>query len=220
MLGKAVSKNSLILGAFAVITTAIIAATYLATKDQIAEQERIARAKALLEIVPLERHDNQMLDDTVEVADLDLLGFAAPATAFVARKNNEIVAFILPVTAPDGYSGDIKMIVGINADGSVAGVRVLAHAETPGLGDKVELQKSDWILGFSGKSLTNPLPASWSVKRDKGEFDQFTGATITPRAVTKAVARALQYFAGQRDELMQKANIETQSPTAIGHPNG
>jgi electron transport complex protein RnfG len=103
------------------------------------------------------------------------------------------VAAIIPVTAPDGYSGDIELIVGVNADGSIAGVRVLSHKETPGLGDKVDLRKSDWILGFNGRSLNNPELAGWAVRKDKGVFDQFTGATITPRAVVAATLRALQF---------------------------
>jgi electron transport complex protein RnfG len=97
------------------------------------------------------------------------------------------------VTARDGYSGDVNLIVGVNVDGTIAGVRALSHRETPGLGDKVDLKKSDWILGFNGKSLVNPTLARWTVKKDEGEFDQFTGATITPRAVVAATLRALQY---------------------------
>jgi electron transport complex protein RnfG len=104
-----------------------------------------------------------------------------------------VVAAIIPVTAPDGYTGAIDLIVGVNADGSIAGVRTLSHKETPGLGDKVDLKKSDWILGFNGRSLDNPKPRGWAVKKDKGVFDQFTGATITPRAVIAATLRALQY---------------------------
>ena len=118
-----------------------------------------------------------------------------------------LTATILPATAPDGYSGSIDLVVGINVDGSIAGVRALSHRETPGLGDKVDIKKSDWILGFNTRSLADPLPAQWKVKKDKGVFDQFTGATITPRAVVAATLRVLQFaqanhaaLFGERDQ--------------------
>jgi len=109
---------------------------------------------------------------------------------------------ILQAIAPDGYSGAIHLLVGIHADGRVAGVRVIGHRETPGLGDKIELAKSPWIRSFEGKSLTNPAADGWAVKKDRGEFDQFAGATITPRAVVGAVHRALQYFDAHKAELL------------------
>jgi electron transport complex protein RnfG len=206
MMNGSISRNSLMLGLFAVLTTNIIAGTYLGTRERIAESQRKAAEKALLEIVPAERHNNSMLDDTHAVnADSQGLGLARDRQIFVARQDGEIVAVILPVVASDGYSGAIELIVGINFDGSIAGVRALTHRETPGLGDKVDLKKSDWILGFNGKSLQNPRPEKWAVKKDKGDFDQFTGATITPRAVTAAVKRALEYFAAHRNELLELA---------------
>ena len=191
------------LGLFAVLTTNLIAGTYLGTADRIAEAQRAAQQKALLEIVPLERHNNSMLDDLIPVGPQSAgLGLRKPANIHVARLNGAPVAVIIPATAPDGYSGDIDIIVGINVDGSVAGVRAIAHKETPGLGDKVELKKSDWVLDFDGRSLADPTPERWGVKKDQGIFDQFTGATITPRAVTAAVKRALEYFAANRDSLL------------------
>ncbi|MEH6550818.1 MAG: electron transport complex subunit RsxG [Pseudomonadales bacterium] len=210
MLGKAIGKNSIILGLFAVVTTSMIALTYLSTKEQIIAQERAARARALLEIVPIERHNNTMLDDTVMV-DSELLGIKESAEAFIARQDGIPVAVIIPATAPDGYSGEIRLIVGINMNGSIAGVRVLTHSETPGLGDKVDLKKSDWILGFNNKSLTKPATDLWSVKKDKGYFDQFTGATITPRAVTKAVHRVLLFFDENQELLIDHASLKQES---------
>ena len=203
ILGLAMSKNSLVLGLFAIVTTAAIAATYLGTRDAIAVQERAAQAKALVEIVPDSRHDNSILDDVVPVADSELLALPQPQQIHIARQRGEVVAVIIPAVAPDGYSGALKLITGVNADGTIAGVRVVAHNETPGLGDKVDLKKSDWVLGFNGKSLSNPPPERWKVKKDRGEFDQFTGATITPRAVTRAVYQSLQYFAENRKALLQ-----------------
>ncbi|MFT5692914.1 MAG: electron transport complex protein RnfG [Oceanicoccus sp.] len=194
MLRQSISKNSLLLGLFALVSTAIIAGTFLNTQDAILENIRIAEERALLEIVPKSRHNNAMLDDTHMVEDEELLGLRSRKKLYIARQNSIPVAVIIPATARDGYTGDIDLIVGINIDGSVAGVRVLSHRETPGLGDAVDRKKSKWVDGFIDKSLRNPGIDQWTVKKDKGIFDQFTGATITPRAVTKSVARALQYF--------------------------
>ncbi len=206
MLGQSMTRNGVLLGLFAVLTTLLIAGTYLQTRDRIAEEQRRAEEKALLEIVPRTRHDNSMLDDTVPVpAGAAGLGLKQDKRAYVARRGPQVVAVILPVTAPDGYSGAIDLIVGVNADGSIAGVRTLAHKETPGLGDAVDLKKSDWILDFDGRSLTNPEPAGWAVKKDKGVFDQFTGATITPRAVVAATRRALEYAQAHHDTLFAPA---------------
>ena len=193
-LGQSMSRNSALLAVFAVSTTLLIVGTFLLTEDKIALERRKAEEKALLEIVPQSRHDNSMLDDTVPVGPSAIgLGLKTDKQIYLARRGQDVVAAIIPVTAADGYSGDIDLIVGINVDGSIAGVRVLGHRETPGLGDKVDLKKSDWILGFDGRSLSNPDLNRWAVKKDRGEFDQFTGATITPRAVVAATLRALQY---------------------------
>ncbi|MCB1709391.1 MAG: electron transport complex subunit RsxG [Halioglobus sp.] len=194
MLRESITRNSWLLAMFAVATTLLIAGTYLLTKERIGEQKRMAEEKALLEIVPRERHDNSMLDDIITVGpESQGLNLTENKRIYRARRGDEVIAAIIPVRAPDGYTGDIDLIVGVNADGSVAGVRALSHKETPGLGDKVDIRKSNWILGFDGHSLDNPAPAGWAVKKDKGVFDQFTGATITPRAVVAATLRALQY---------------------------
>jgi electron transport complex protein RnfG len=201
-LGQSISRNSALLAIFAVSTTLLIVGTFLLTEDKIALEQRKAEEKALLQIVPQSRHDNSMLDDTVPVGPSATgLGLKTEKQIYLARQGQQVIAAIIPVTATDGYSGDIELIVGVNADGSIAGVRVLGHRETPGLGDKVDLKKSDWILGFDGRSLTNPVPGRWAVKKDKGEFDQFTGATITPRAVVAATLRALQYAQAEYESL-------------------
>ncbi len=194
MIGKSISVSSLILGAFAAVTASLIAFTFKETEDQIAEQERRAAQKALFQIVPQVRHDNDLLSDTISLSpgDYERLGLPADSKVHVAKKDGHIIAYIVPAIAPDGYSGDIKLIVGINVDGTIAGVRALSHKETPGLGDKVDVNKSDWILSFNGKSLINPQKNQWKVKKDGGEFDQFTGATITPRAVVKQVKAVLE----------------------------
>ena len=209
MIFRSIHRNGILLGLFALLTTGIIAATHLGTRERIATEQRRAEANALLAIIPQQRHDNTMLDDYIVLdGTAEGLGLRQDRKAYVARRGGAAIAVIIPATAPDGYSGDIDIIVGINADGSVAGVRALSHRETPGLGDKVELQKSDWILGFDGRSLEDPVPSQWAVRKDQGVFDQFTGATITPRAVTAAVKRSLEYFQQHRQRLLQAAEDE------------
>jgi len=122
----------------------------------------------------------------------------------------EPVALVIEALAPDGYSGTIRLLVGINIDGSLGGVRVVAHRETPGLGDAIEEERSDWILGFTGKSLQDPPLQKWAVKKDGGAFDQLTGATITPRAVVKAVRQALLYYRDQKDALFAREETTDQ----------
>ena len=202
ILGRSITHNSMLLGVFAVCSTLLISGTYLLTKNRITVEQRKAEERALLEIVPATRHNNSMLDDTISVnASTTGLSLRGEKQIYLARQNEKAVAAIIPVTATDGYSGDINLIVGVNVDGSIAGVRVLSHRETPGLGDKVDLKKSDWVLGFNSRSLQNPSLAQWAVKKDKGHFDQFTGATITPRAVVGATLRALQYANSHSTEL-------------------
>jgi Na+-translocating ferredoxin:NAD+ oxidoreductase subunit G len=206
MLGSSISKNSLLLGAFALVTTAVLAFTAQFTQERIANAEREAQQKALFEIVPRERHDNDLLNTTIKIPEDAWagLGLKSGGDIYVARYSNETIAVIIPATAPDGYSGDIKMIVGINADGSIAGVRIVDHHETPGLGDKIDLKKAQWVLGFNDKSLQAPALSQWKVKKDGGDFDQFAGATITPRAVVNQVRRVLEFVDSHKDELFQK----------------
>ncbi|MCB1853815.1 MAG: electron transport complex subunit RsxG [Halieaceae bacterium] len=207
MLGQSITRNSVLLALFAVCTTVLISGTYLLTRDRIALEKRHAEERALLEIVPRDRHDNSMLDDVIPVGPAAAgLKLAEDKRIYLARQNGEVVTAIIPVTAPDGYTGAIDLVVGVNRDGSIAGVRVLSHRETPGLGDKIDLKKTDWILGFDGRSLGNPEPARWAVRKDKGDFDQFTGATITPRAVVAATLRGLQYADANRQRLFEGAD--------------
>ena len=204
MIFKSMGNNSLLLAGFALITALILATTDRLTMDRIAQSERIAAQRALLEIVPLNRHNNDLLVDLQPIPKQywKTLGLSEGGDIYIARHNEQPVAAIIPSVTSEGYSGDIAMIIGINFDGSIAGVRVVEHRETPGLGDKVDVKKSDWILGFNGKSLSNPEPSGWAVKKDRGEFDQFTGATITPRAVVHQIARTLKYFREDRERLL------------------
>jgi electron transport complex protein RnfG len=141
-----------------------------------------------------------MVNDTLLVHDPELLG-AESTVVYRGRMGDEPVAAVLTPVVPDGYSGPIKLLVAVHRDGVVGGVRVISHKETPGLGDRIETEKSDWVLGFSGKSLSNPQAERWRVKRDGGVFDQFTGATITPRAIVTAVKKTLQFVQQNGDRL-------------------
>ena len=189
-----IGLSGTVLALFAAITSVAIGWTYLGTKAQIDLEVRRAEARQLLEIFPPGTHDNDIVDDVFEVAaETALLGIREPRQGYRVRQGNKVIGVILPATARDGYSGDIRALIGVRLDGSVAGVRVVAHRETPGLGDKVDLRKSDWILDFNERSLTNPVLSGWNVEKEGGVFDQFTGATVTPRAVILATRRALEY---------------------------
>lgn len=202
---KAITKNSILLALFALTVAAGLAGTELATREQRAASLRKVQSMALQQVIPDERHDNVLLDDTIPTDDSKYLKLPETRNIHIARKDGKIIAFILPTRAPDGYGGAVDSIVGINLDGSIAGVRVIKHQETPGLGDHVELKKSNWVLDFNGKSLGQPPAEKWHVKKDKGVFDQFTGATITPRAVVKSVYNSLLYFKEHKASLLEKA---------------
>jgi electron transport complex protein RnfG len=205
---QSIRFNSILLAIFALITAIILASTDSLTRDRIADSERAAAQRALLEIIPLDRHNNDLLMDVQPIPEKfwPALGLKKGGEIHIARDNGEPVAAIIPAITPDGYSGNISMIIGVNFDGTLAGVRVVEHKETPGLGDKVDLKKSDWILSFNGKSLINPERDGWDVKKNGGQFDQFTGATITPRAVINQIAEVLQYFSEDSERLLAEAN--------------
>ncbi|MGJ0489965.1 electron transport complex subunit RsxG [Methylobacter sp.] len=191
-----------VLAGFALIASFLLGVTHCSTLEAIQERLDEDLQKSLAEVVPSTLHDNDLLQDTVTVpSGEDSLG-ANETTVYIARKAGQITAVCFKLAAPDGYSGAISMVMGINRDGEVLGVRVINHAETPGLGDKIEAAKSVWILDFNGRSLLNLTDAQWAVKKDGGVFDQFAGATITPRAVVKATHRGLQFFNRHRSELV------------------
>ena len=210
-LSRSMLKNSLVLALFAAVTVAVVAITQQSTKSRIATAERDAQIRALGEILPAHSYDNALLDNVIYLNE-SLLGHRKDTPAYLASAGGQPAAVILQVTAPDGYSGSIQLLIGIMADGQLSGVRVIQHKETPGLGDRIELAKSPWIKSFDGKSLTNPNEQGWAVKKDHGDFDQFAGATITPRAVVSAVHKALQYFDHNHAELFAHLN------TAEVHP--
>lgn len=202
-----IRRNSLLLAGFALVTAVVLATTDSLTKERIADSERKAAQRALLEIIPIERHDNDLLMDVQPIPEKfwSMLGLKQGGEIHIARDQGQPIAAIIPSVTADGYSGNISMIIGVNFDGTIAGVRVVEHKETPGLGDKVDLKKSDWILSFNGASLVNPQASGWDVKKNGGQFDQFTGATITPRAVIYQVAQVLDYFNQDSERLLAEA---------------
>jgi electron transport complex protein RnfG len=192
-----------ILALFAVAGTSLVAFTHTATEARIAANERETLLRTLHALVPPESIDNDMVLDTLQISDPEQLG-APLTTVYRGRKQGDPVAAVLTARVPSGYSGPIKLLVAVRYDGTLGGVRVISHKETPGLGDKVEENRSDWIHSFTGKSLGNPPLEKWKVKRDGGVFDQFTGATITPRSVVNAVRKTLLYVKEHRDALYDK----------------
>ena len=200
---KQVLTTAGLLMLFAVIGAALVGETYDSTYETIKRNEQEALLRKLNTILPSDGYDNDLLDDRIELPADPMLGTTMASKAYRAYKNGKPVAIVLSPIAPNGYSGPIEMLVGINYDATIAGVLVTKHRETPGLGDAIEADRSDWILGFKGKSLRNPTPKKWKVKRDGGVFDQFTGATITPRAVVKAVHSSLVYFDDHRKQLFE-----------------
>lgn len=201
----AIQKNAQILAAFAIACTAVVGITHQLTKDRIKQQEQAQLLQTLQSIVPKESHDNVMSEHCVLVND-DRLSNSEPQIVYLATQNDIPAGAAITSIAPDGYNGNIHLITAIDANGEITGVRVLKHKETPGLGDKVELRKSDWVLNFNGKDLTDINGPRWAVKKDGGMFDQFTGATITPRAVVKSVKRVALYYAENNARLFEQPN--------------
>jgi len=193
---------AVLLGIFAIIGTGLVVATHHFTDARIAENERQALLRKLHAIVPADSINNDIATDTITAHAPDLLGVDG-TPIYRGRHDGKPVAVVLEAVVPDGYSAPIKMLVAVRHDGTLGGVRVVSHKETPGLGDRIDETKSDWILGFTGKSLGNPPIDKWKVKRDGGVFDQFTGATITPRSVVKAVKNALIFARQQGDRLYE-----------------
>lgn len=193
-------RAGLQLGLAALVATALLAGTYFLTRDRIRAAEHQARMQALEVVLPPDRYDNDLLDDTVQVQAPAWLG-AEATTVYRASRAGEPSALVFETVAPDGYGGPIRLLVAVSHDGVVLGVRVTAHQETPGLGDPIEADRSDWITRFRGRALGDPPAAGWAVRKDGGVFDQFAGATVTPRAVVRAVHRALQFVARHGDQV-------------------
>lgn len=199
---KAILNSSQTLAIFAVACTALVSTVNWLTKDTIKQQEELQLLNTLHQVIDKDTINNDLHRDCSFIFDTELLGSNEQQTAYIGRYDDSARAVALTTVAPDGYNGKIKLLVAINLDGSLSGVRVLSHQETPGLGDKIETRKSDWIKSFAGKSFSSEDESRWAVKKDGGIFDQFTGATITPRAVVKAVKHALFYFEQNKQTLL------------------
>ncbi len=200
--GGSIGKSMLGIGMFAILAAGIIAVTQVSTKDQIAENIRAAQSRALFEIFPADI-DPHLFDHTIELAADELNLEEEAVNGYQVIDGETVKGVILPVRSEEGYSGSIDLMVGINADSSIAGVRIISHKETPGLGDKIDRAKSLWVDSFIGKIRQGSDDSRWAVKKDGGQFDQFTGATITPRAVVGAIGTAITYFENHRIELLQ-----------------
>jgi electron transport complex protein RnfG len=190
--------------AFAFIGTALLAYVFEITRAPIEASEAEARLALFKQILPENSYDNNLLKQTIKIAPNELLGNHQPTEANIATLNHKTAGIILEAIAHDGYSGDIKLLIAIRSDGTISGVRVLAHKETPGLGDYIDVAHGQWIKLFNDESLAKTPAKQWQVKKDGGKFDYMVGATITPRAVVKAVLKAEQYFAMNKESLFAK----------------
>lgn len=189
------------------------------TAERIAEQQRASTLRALAVLLP-EEYDNDPQADRIDVVAPAWLGSEDALTVRRARNDGCVEALLLEAVAPDGYNGDIRLLVGVDARGRVIGVRVVEHRETPGLGDPIEIARGPWITGFDGRSLNDPGEDAWRLRRDGGAFDQLAGATITPRAVVGAVRRALQFVETHGEALAMAPAGETLAFRDLPPPEG
>jgi len=187
-------KPALTLAIVAAVLTALLALVASFTRERIVSNEQAWIRQRLDALVAPAMHDNDLLTDSIAVTAPDLLGSSQPVKIYRARRNGAPVAAVLRPIAPDGYRGPIELLVAVGPGGRLIGVQVIRHQETPGLGDAFESRDVHWLERFRGRSLTDPPPQRWTVRRDGGDFDAFTGATITPRAIVKAVRNALEYY--------------------------
>ena len=184
---KITSRYGILLGFIALLCTAISAGIFFLTKDKIDTVMAAQQRELLLQVIPQDYFNNNLLESAVIPQDKNLVGIQK---IYFAKKDGNVSAYAYETTAPDGYSGDIRLLVGLDPKGEVLGVRVIEHHETPGLGDKIELRISNWILNFTHQSINEQNLNEWAVKKDGGKFDQFSGATITPRAVVNQTKRS------------------------------
>lgn len=201
MTERSVLKTGLTLALIAAICTALVAATYQATRDRIAANEKALLEQSLQPALSGTFYDTDVSESRLVIEPPHELPGNDPAVIYRVYAEGVPVAALFAVTARDGFSGPIRILLGVETDGTVTGLRILQHRETPGLGDKIDSARSDWVFQFEGHSLDNPLPEGWAIRVDGGEFDQLTGASVTPRAVIKAVRDTLIWFEAHRDEV-------------------
>ena len=199
-----------LLWAMAAICSAALVMGYKATYHDIKQRQREDMQASLQQVIPSNLYDNDILANKLDIAvDSKVMAGKDVIQVYRASKENRITALAYQITGI-GYAGPIEIMLGINTEGKVLGTRVIAHSETPGLGDKIEIQRNNWIESFTGLSLGHPPVSKWKVKKDGGQFDQFTGATITPRGVVRAVKQGLEFFQQHKTELLQ-INISTKA---------
>lgn len=188
---KAILKSGMLLLIFTMVSILFVSLTQDTTQDKIQYNEKQLLIKRLAELVS--NYDNDILKEKYDQM-LTLHGINQTIGIYPAKRNGKIFAYLVEHTYPNGYNGSIRLLTGVSVDETLLGVRVVAHKETPGLGDKIETRKSDWIKQFAGLSLSSPTQDNWKVKRDGGVFEAFTGATITPRAIVSASYQVLELF--------------------------
>lgn len=204
--------SAVILAVLAAVCTAIVATTYRTTAGRIAENAQAHLEQSLAPVLAGLEYDGKLSESTLVIPLPHELPGNEPVTVYRVFADNNPVAALFVVTAREGFAGPIKLLVGVSASGTITGVRVLEHRETPGLGDLIDSSRSDWVLQFNGRSLENPQTSRWLIRRDGGEFDQLTGASITPRAVIKAIRDTLVYFEHNRDDVF--ATVDAKSDAA------
>jgi electron transport complex protein RnfG len=206
---KRIGYQAVLLGGFSTLATVLLVAGNIATKEDILQRQQEDLLDSLAQVVPDERYDNDLLTHPLEVTDDQ----GRSVTIYRGTIGSQVNALAWEISG-QGYAGEIRLIMGLDAKGNILGVRVLSHAETPGLGDKIEVAKDSWILGFNGLSLGSPPEAEWAVKKDGGRFDQFSGATITPRGVVGAIKKGLEFFQSHRTELLNPPRETTETVAA------
>jgi len=211
--------TALTLLVFSVIGASLLAGAYTLTRPTIERSEEAVKLALVAQTLPAGSFDNNLIRDAQVLPADPQLGLKRPGLAYVARNQGVANAVVLETVAPDGYAGEIRLLIGIQATGRIAGVRVTGHTETPGLGDYIEIGRNPWITQFNGKTLTEPADAAWKVRKDGGAFDYLTGATITPRAVIQAVNKALHYFERHKTALLApvKTGGEAMKPEEAKH---
>lgn len=192
-----ISYQALLLGGFSLVATALLVVGNLVTRDDIALRLKEDLQGSLAQVVPDVLYDNDILANPLVIEGAN----GMPVTVYRGAKGAQVTALAWEIVG-QGYAGDIRLLLGLDARGTILGARVISHAETPGLGDKIEVNRNDWILGFNGLSLDNTPQTQWAVKKDGGRFDAFSGATITPRGVVGAVKGGLDWFEANRTAIV------------------
>lgn len=191
--------HALILAFFSTLFGAMLAFTDLFTDEPIKQRRIEDLQNSLVQVLPPSIYDNNPALDIVMMAGND----GKEIKIYRATKAGQVTGVAYESIAQGGYAGPIRLIMGVDPEGKILGVRAVQHKETPGLGDKIEPKKTPWILQFNGLSLDNPPVEKWKVKKDGGQFDQFSGATITPRAVVTGIRKGLEFFAANKQKLLE-----------------